>query len=123
MVELKKERYAKAYTEVLEIIGMMGEKYQNKIPKKLLNLFLEKRNKNYTFILDNNIDLLEQNISKEAIGILSILQLKYWCDNEFEKKYLNNILKKNEYIYQKKLKEKYDIGNIFKNNNHQNNNY
>ena len=46
-----------------------------------------------------------------------MLNLKYWCDDEEEKKRLMTIYSENEKKYQNELKEKYDIEKIFEERN------
>ena len=106
------ELYAKAYVEVLEIINNMDEKYKKAIPKKLLELFEKNKDKKYNYQI-SDITLKKQTLSKEAIGILIILEIKYWCKDEKTKRLLKRILSLNEYKYQKKLQNRYDLNNIF----------
>lgn len=42
-----KERYSRAYVQVLEIIKHMGKEYEEKIPKSYLDLFEKNKDKNY----------------------------------------------------------------------------
>lgn len=44
-----------------------------------------------------------------------MLNLQYWCEDENEKERLKNVYAKNENLYQEKLKNKYNLDNIFKN--------
>lgn len=94
-----------AYAEVSYILDILGEEYKNKVPKKILNLFKNKKNDNYKVDIDlsNGIDKI--NISRTALIIISILNLKYWEPIESEKKRLKKIYDKNEQIYQNKINE------------------
>lgn len=110
----KTSSYAKAYVEILEIINNMGEEYRNKVPEKLLNLFEEKKDPNYTFDL-SKIQITDKKVFlDETIGLLSLLELKYWANDE-EREFLTKALKENEIKYQKELREKYNPDDIFKN--------
>lgn len=106
--------YAKAYVEILEIINYMGEEYKKKIPTKLLNYFEENKDSNYIYQLDKNKSDDVQIFSAETIGLLSMLEYKYWA-KDAEKKVLNNALMENEKKYQNYIREKYNPNEVFKN--------
>lgn len=109
---LMKDRYSRAYVEILEIIKCMGKEYENKIPKKLLGIFEKNKDKEYKYTFDSSKKLKEQNLLDETIGILSVIELKYWATPE-EKEMLSKVLKTNEEKYQKELRKKYNPDNIF----------
>lgn len=85
-----------AYKEVSIILDLLGEEYKLKIPKPLLKLFNENQNINYC----PNINI---DISREALTIISILNLKYWETNDKEIKRLKEIYSQNQIDYQKKM--------------------
>lgn len=64
------------YSEVYEVLRVLGEEYINKIPLNIYNEIEEKRNKKSTYEFNYNIDSL--NI--ESIYILSELNDKYFID-------------------------------------------
>lgn len=116
-MELQKtSSYAKAYVEILEIINHMGEEYKKKVPSKLLDFFEENKDSNYVYKLDEAKNNEEQMFSNETIGLLSMLELKYWAKDK-ERELLNNALIENEKKYQKILRERYNPDNIFANRN------
>lgn len=43
-----------------------------------------------------SISLTEQGISKEALSMIALIYLNYWCKGEKEKADLNKIFKENE---------------------------
>ena len=95
---------------------MLEEEYSNRIPKKVLDFFDEVRDKNYKPIIDVNKPLKEQNIERDAIILIAILDLNYWCDSEEEKKELLDIFNRNTEIKNQKnkeLEEKYNLDNLF----------
>ena len=111
-----KKNNIKAYSEVYEIINLLEEEYSNRIPKKVLDFFDEVRDKNYKPIIDVNKPLKEQNIERDAIILIAILDLNYWCDSEEEKKKLLDIFNRNTEIKNQKnkeLEEKYNLDNLF----------
>lgn len=108
------ERFSKAYVEILEIMKHLGEDYENKVPSEILALFREKKDQNYVFKLNLKDELEKQNFLEETIGILAMIALNYWEDDE-GKIELENILRENEMKYQDELREKYNHNNIFDN--------
>ena len=114
MIEPMTKERREAYVEVLEVLNNMDSKYIEKIPKKLIEFFINNRSKEYKFHLKENTPLEEQHLKEITINVLAMLNLNYWCESEEHK---NNLLKKyydNEIKYQKKLKEKYNMDNLFK---------
>lgn len=104
-----------AYSEVDAILNLLDEQLQNKIPDKLRVLIYENKLNDYNVIIDPNIPLKQQKISREALSILAVLNYNYWCTGESEKKKLLEKYNENERIRQEKMKEKYNPDNIFKN--------
>ena len=107
----------KAYSEVYEIVSMLEKEYLDRIPKKVLDFFDETRDKEYKPIIDVNKPLNEQNLQRDTIILLAILDLNYWCDNEEEKKELLEMFNKNTELKikeQKDLEKKYNPDNLFK---------
>lgn len=99
-----------AYAEVNQILDLLGHEYKNKIPKKIRNLFYEKEDKNYKINISSKQELKDSNISKTALTIISILNLKYWVTNKEEKCKLENRYKENDRMFNEKI-------NIYKNEN------
>lgn len=67
---------SKAYTEILLILSYMEQKYIDLIPKELLELFNEEKDKNYQPNINPNISLAEQNLQRKTIGIISDVKFK-----------------------------------------------
>lgn len=106
-----------AYSEVYEILNIIENEYVKRIPKKIINFLEEEREKNYNPIIEINRSLNEQNLKRETMVLLAILNYNYWCDSEEEKKTIEEELIKNNRIKEeeeKRLKEKYNPDNIFK---------
>ena len=108
------------YSEVYQVLNLLGNEYINKLPNSLLNILKEKRNINYNPQYIEDIPLNKQNIRKETLAIIALLHLNYWCDNEKEKLELKQILKNNEDRYQQELRNKYNPEDIFKRNKQEN---
>lgn len=103
------------YSEVYSILNMLGESYIEKLPSKLYNMIKEEKSAEYNPQYDGTIALEQQNIAKEALSIIALFHLNYWCNSEEEKQELNNLFKENEEKYQAELREKYNPDNVFKN--------
>lgn len=107
-------RYANAFKEVDYYLKGIREEDIEKIPNKLKEFIKENASESYSVDFDYNKPLSEITISKEAKGIISIICLNYWCENEEEKREYLGILNTNEQEYQRILREKYNPENIFK---------
>ena len=102
------------YSEVYQVLNLLGNEYIDKLPKSLFNMLEEKRNINYEPKYTEDLPLNKQNIKKEALSIIALLHLNYWCENVKERNELNQMFKDNEDRYQDELRKKYDPDNIFK---------
>ena len=80
------ENSSLAYSEVYEILKFIEDEYVNRIPKRIMDFFEEERDKEYKPIINVNIPLDEQNLKRETMVLLAILNYNYWCDSEEEKK-------------------------------------
>lgn len=103
------------YSEVYQVLNLLGNEYIDKLPTSLINMLKEKREINYNPQYTDDIPLNEQNIKKETISIIVLLYLNYWCKDDNEISEVKNILKENENKYQVELREKYNPDNIFSN--------
>ena len=103
----------KIFSEVYQVINLLGNEYMSKLPSSLFNMLKEKRDVNYIPQYSEDILLNKQNIRKETISIIVLLYINYWCENENEELELKQILKSNETEFQTKLKEKYNSDTIF----------
>lgn len=101
------------YSEVYQILNLLGNEYIDKLPNSLFNMLKEKRNTDYTPTYIEDIPLNKQNIKKETLSVLALLHLNYWCENEKEKLELKQLLKDNEDKYQQELRNKYNPDDIF----------
>lgn len=103
-----------AYSEIDEFLRLLSEKKRNEIPKKLREFFKEEKDQEYFKNIDINIPIKDQNLRKETLAIIALLNLQYWCKDETEKKRLQAIYAQNEKEYQDMLYEKYNPNDIFK---------
>lgn len=105
-----------AYSEIDEFLELVNEKTRNQIPIKLRNYFKEEKDISYHKGINPNIPLENQNLKRETLAIIALLNLQYWCKDEAEKKRLLKIYSENQKNYEQELKEKYNPDNIFKKN-------
>ena len=114
-----KENYARAYTEVLEMLKYLPYEELNRIPKEKIDFFERNKDKSYKFNISLEKPLAEQNISIEANSVIITLFRDYFATDTQRAK-LKNILEQNEMKYQEELREKYNPDNIFKKCNQKN---
>lgn len=103
------------YSEVNEILNLLGKSYIDRLPKKLYNLILESEDKEHKVKFKSIDEISINNCKKETIDIIALFHLNYWCENEEEKEELNKKLMDNYIINEQLKKEKFDLENIFKN--------
>lgn len=102
----------KAYSEVYEFINVLGDKYKKQIPEELYLNIQSGRDKTYTPEYNINQEVTSSTFSKEAFALISILNLKYWCNDESEVSRLKSVYMKNEELEEEKISP----SNIFKTN-------
>lgn len=103
-----------AYSEVDEFLGLISNEHRNKIPKKLREFFREEKNTNYIKGINPNVPIKNQKLKEETLGIIALLNLQYWCEDENEKKRLKEVYAKNEKRYQEYLQVQFNPNEIFK---------
>ena len=106
-----------AYSEIDEFLSLLDEKTRNEVPTKLRELFKKEKDKNYHKEINTIIPIKEQNLKKETLALIALLNLQYWCKDEKEKERLKQVYANNENKYQDELRQKYNPDNIFKNSN------
>lgn len=103
-----------AYSEIDEFLGLLSDEQRNKIPQKLREFFKEEKDPNYKKRINSNVPIKNQNLKEETLGIIALLNLQYWCENEQERDRLKEVYSQNEKKYQKLLREQYNPDDIFK---------
>lgn len=107
------------YSEVYQVLNLLGDEYINKLPRSLYNMIKEKRDINYIPQYTEDLPLNQQNIQKNTLAIITLLHLNYWCEDDNEKYEIKRILKENENKYQEEIRNKYNPNDIFKQINHE----
>ncbi len=105
--------YAKAYTEVLEILSHFSKEEYDKIPEEKIIFYRNNMDKDYIYNINPEVDLSKQKVSKEANAILVSLFRDYFA-TEKQKQTLKKLLNQNQEKIEKARKEKYNVDNIFK---------
>ena len=103
-----------AYSEIDEFLGLLNEEQRNKIPKKLRELFKKEKDQNYKKGINPKVPIKNQNLKEETLGIIALLNLQYWCEDESEKQRLKEIYARNEKVYQEMLQVAFNPDDIFK---------
>lgn len=83
-----------AYAEVSQVVETLGNDYKNKIPRTILKVIEEKKDNNH------KINVTDDNLSRVALIIISILNLKYWEKDENQINFLKEKYYENERKYQ-----------------------
>lgn len=106
-------KYAKAYTEVVELLNALPIDEFNQIPSEEIEFYKENMDKDYNFSIDSEVDLSKQNISFEANSIIIDIFQKYFATEE-QKEKIEKILEKNSAEEDALKRERYNPDNIFK---------
>lgn len=104
----------RAYKEVLIILNHIEPQYKEKIPKK----FLEQMEKNqlleHTFEIDFSIPFKDNAFSPSTLPLLALINLRYWCETEEDKKAQQAIHDENDKKYREEQREKNDLSKVLK---------
>lgn len=104
--------YSEAATEVLAILDNTEIGAVNKIPKEFINFLKENSSKTYIPEFDYTKPIKELRLKPKTEALLGLIYFKYWADEEGKKEFSKKI-KQNEEQYQKELREKYSVENLF----------
>lgn len=107
-------RTRQAYSEIYEFLGLLSDEQRDKIPQKLRGFFKEERDTNYIKGINPTEPIKNQNLKEETLGIIALLNLQYWCEDENEKQRLKEVYAKNEKVYQEMLQVAFNPDDIFK---------
>lgn len=111
---IKRENYVKAYTEILKIIEYLPDSEYQKIPKKLIDEFQAKSDKEYVFDIQSEEDFESKELLKETEYIMYALYRNYLVDEE-ERKQLMQLERQAYSDSEENKRIKYNPDDIFKN--------
>ena len=109
-----KQDYAKAYTELLEILKYFSKESLEKLPKENIEMYNLEKDKNYNFTYNKQLELDEQNVSKLTIILLANLYIQYLASEEERNKIKERDQKELE-LLEKQKREMYNSNKIFEN--------
>ena len=104
-----------AYAEIDSFIELLPKEEKEKIPSKLKQYFKAEKDKETTKKLSMDIPIEKQNLQEETWNLIAMIYLKYLCEDEEEKKELEQIYDENEKKYREEMKEKYNPEKILEN--------
>lgn len=103
-----------AYSEVYIFLNMLGKSYIEKISNTVYETIKNNRDLSYK----PNIQVVNGNLnyefSREALALISALNLQYFCNSKLEKQKYMKIYIENEKQEQERLKELYNPYKKFK---------
>ena len=104
--------YAKAYSEVLEVLKYIPKEDYDKIPSKMLQLMQAKCDENSKFTYNVALPFEKQNLSKDAKLILAMIFRNCWITQEQK---VELAIKEKEFLAEKEKekREKYSMDKIF----------
>lgn len=106
-------KYARAYTEVLELLRHLSIEEYEKIPQNEIEYYKQNKDKEYIFEMDDTKSLQEQNISKEANSIIVTIFRDYFASVK-QKEKLKEILENNSRKTEEMKQERYADVELFK---------
>ena len=104
------------YVDISVIISMMPKEMKSKISNSFINFIENKKSKNYVSNINPKVPLREQYIRKETKEMLGIIYRDYLCNDEERINLIHQEKRELEEIESEK-REKYNLDNIFKKNN------
>lgn len=75
-----------AYSEIVYLLNTMDESYIQKVPKELLDFFNAAKMDNYNVHIDKSLPQYTDNFKEYTVEIFNVLNLNFWCKDEFERK-------------------------------------
>lgn len=97
----------KTYSEVYEIIEIMGEEYKRRVPETLYKMIEAGKSEEFMHNYKTYQDIDMKKLDKDTLSMLALLHVNYWCDTEDEKNEIRKILNENENKAEMAKKEKY----------------
>lgn len=105
-----------AYSEIYEFINLLDKNEQSKIPQKLKDFFKNEKDDKYIKNINLDIPLNKQNLKRETLSLIALINLKYLETDKTRKEILIKNYKQNEINYRKLMEEKYNPKNMFREN-------
>ena len=84
----------RAYKEVLMILNALH--LNNFVPENILTTMQREQDESWEFEINPELPMEEQDILNRSAALLSVIYIKYICDDENEKQELKALYEKNE---------------------------
>ena len=84
----------RAYKEVLTILNALH--LNNFVPENILTTMQREQDESWEFEINPELPMEEQDILNRSAALLSVIYIKYICDDENEKQELKTLYEKNE---------------------------
>lgn len=84
----------RAYKEVLTILNALH--LNNFVPENILTTMKREQDESWEFEINPELPMEEQDILNRSAALLSVIYIKYICDDENEKQELKALYEKNE---------------------------
>lgn len=108
------KEYAKAYTEVIEILKHVPDEDVKKIPKEKLDFYKENMDKTYNYEVDETKEFKEQQMLDKTKAVLANIYRDYWASST-EREEIKAKQKQELYMLEEEKRKKYNPDDIFKN--------
>ena len=106
--------YARAYTEIIEILKYVPDEDVQKIPESEIEFYKKNMDNDYDYRLDMTKELEEQEISDITKAIFANIFRDYWATSNQKERIEEKEKHELEKLEEEK-REKYNPNNIFKN--------
>lgn len=106
--------YAKAYKEVITILSYVPEEDLEKIPQEKIDFYIKNMDKDYEYMLDENKEFEEQEMSDITKAVLANIFKDYWA-TPYQKERIEAKEKYDIEKLEEEKRKKYNPDDIFKN--------
>ena len=110
---MREIEYSEAAVEVLDILNHTNKEDVARIPQSFIKFLTNISSKSYKVKFNHEQPINGLNLKKQTRELLGFIYITWWCDKEEREKYKKLIHESN--IKNKKIKEKYNVNDIFKN--------
>ena len=110
--------YSEAAVEVLDILNYTDKEDVAKIPQSFIKFLTDISSKNYKVKFNHEQPINGLNLKKQTKELLGFIYITWWANSEERKKYKKII--HNENTTKEKIKESYNVNDIFKNKKEEN---
>ena len=102
-----------AYSEIWTILTLLEDSYASRVPQRVKAFFEEERLKDYEPQIDVDKPLTEQNLQRETMVLLAMLNINYWCNSDEEREFWLREMARNDNKEYDPNDTSWDLGHIF----------